>query len=182
MCHYSDTLKTNNKQLKTNKMKQTIYFLLFLFSLTSCDSGQKKHPLPNITGDWVYRSTLNVPDENVPFCISDSTGCNSPIEFATAVMKLTSADKQISGELDMGQYGKLNLKGEFLNENSFRITGTGIQNTSTQGWVYDYFGYTIPKWEFGIDQKEALVGSVIRSADHGNSKKGKVASFYSVKK
>lgn len=163
-------------------MKHTIYFFLFLFSLQSCNSGRQKQPIPNISGEWVYRSMLNIPDESVPFCNSDSTGCNSRIEFATAVMKLNSTDIQITGVLDMGEFGKLNLKGEFIDENSFKLTGTGIENTSTQGWIYDYFGHTIPKWEFGIDQKVTLVGSVIRTADHGNAKKGKVASFYLVKK
>jgi hypothetical protein len=163
-------------------MKQTIYILLILFSLTSCNSGKLNYSTPNISGEWVYRSILNISDENIPFCSADSTGCNSKLEFATAVMKLNSTDKQITGELDMGEFGKLILKGEFITENSFKITGTGIQNTSTQGWIYDYLGYTIPKWEFGVDQKETLAGSVIRTADHGNAKKGKVASFYLVKK
>lgn len=161
-------------------------YILFLFLaspifLTGCNSEGKKDN-PKLNGRWVYRSLLNIPDENVPFCTQDSTGCNSNLEFATAVMILESTGNSISGVLDMGEYGKLNLKGEFNSENGFKITGSGIESTSTQGWVYDYYGHVIPKWDHGIDQKEALVGSVIRSADHGNSKKGKVASFYIVKK
>ena len=147
-----------------------------------CHSRSPEQIPPNVNGDWVYRSTLNIPDENVPFCKADSTGCASDIEFATAVMRLKSEGKKIAGILDMGSFGKLTLEGNFVSSNSFQITGTGLINTSTQGWIYDYFGYTIPSWEQGVDQKETLVGSVVRSADHGNAKKGKVASFYLVKK
>lgn len=162
-------------------MKQIIFILLFSMGLTSC-SNRDQTGNKDISGEWVYRSVLNIPDENVPFCTNDSTGCTSELEFATALMMLQSSGDSITGELDMGEYGKLELTGNFVSENSFRITGTGLKGTNTDGWIYDYFGYTVPMWENGVNQKNTLVGSVIRTADHGNAKKGKVASFYLVKK
>lgn len=161
-----------------------ILLLFLIIVLYSCNNQNKIQVASDdlISGEWVYRSMHNIPDENIPFCEKDSIDCKNNLEFATAIMRLNSKNGVISGELDMGQWGKLKMSGKFLTSEKFEITGTGLPNSSTNGWIYDYYGYTIPNWKFGINQEKTLVGSVIRSADHGNSRKGKVASFYMVKK
>jgi len=161
-------------------MKQVIILISILYlSFTSCTDKTNYNFL---NGEWVYRSVLNIDDETVPFCQFDTIKCINNLEFATAVMTLQYSNSNISGELDMGQDGKLIMSGNKLEHGKFVLRGTGIKNSSTDGWIYDYTGFLVPEWKDGIDQKDALVGSVIRSADHGNSKKGKVASFYMVKK
>jgi hypothetical protein len=86
----------------------------------------------------------------------------------------------------MGSDGKLIMKGKFYYSNNnisnFELQGDGIKGTGTQGWIYNYYGFIIPKWKQGVNQVDALVGSVVRSVDHGQSKAGKVASFYMVRK
>ncbi|WP_298325525.1 hypothetical protein [uncultured Dokdonia sp.] len=161
---------------------KNIYIILLLFGTFSCNTEKDKVDNNFISGEWVYRSMHNIADEKIPFCEQDSTDCKNNLEFATAIMRLNSKNGIINGELDMGQWGKLKMTGKFNSSTNFELSGNGIPNTSTQGWVYDYNGYTIPDWQYGINQKDALVGSVIRSTDHGTSLKGKVASFYMVKK
>jgi hypothetical protein len=59
----------------------------------------------------------------------------------------------------------------------------GVEGTSTAGWVYAYQGFLVPSWPNGVEQRIALVGTVIRVVAHGpNSPAGYVASFVAVKK
>lgn len=54
-------------------------------------------------------------------------------------------------------------------------------------WVYDYIGYVVPPWPNGIDQRPAIVGSVIRTIPHSGGQPGTlnpagvVASFYAAR-
>lgn len=131
-----------------------------------------------ITGSWTYRSLLNNPDDTIQF---------NNLEFAVAIMKLRRMkNDSITGELDMGEAGMLKMSG-FLQycangTGQFELQGTGIPGTNTQGWIYDYRGFIVPKWQQGINQEDALVGSLVRAANHGNSKAGVVASFYMVRR
>jgi hypothetical protein len=79
---------------------------------------------------------------------------------------------------------RLRLEGSVQTGNPFsvRFRGTGVEGTAAQGWIYDYVGYLVPNWPAGEDQKPALVGSVIRTAPHGNSPAGDVASFVAVQR
>jgi hypothetical protein len=178
-------------------MKKIVLLIVVSAIVCSCQQRQKTQ-LSQMTdktffnGIWVYRSMLNIPDENIPFSRIDTSEkkecrCTSDLEFATAVMKLISHENDsISGDLDMGSSGKLLMKGKIHycnNEiSSFELQGDGIEGTSTQGWIYNYYGVIIPRWKQGVNQLDALVGSVVRTVDHGNAKAGKVASFYMVKK
>lgn len=60
----------------------------------------------------------------------------------------------------------------------------GVTGTQTEGWVYEYIGYLVPDWPNGIDQRPAIVGSVIRVVAHsgGQASAGYVASFVAVKR
>jgi hypothetical protein len=54
---------------------------------------------------------------------------------------------------------------------------------SGERWVYDYIGYLVPIWPNGVDQRAAIVGSVIRTVPHSNgqARAGYTASFIAVK-
>ncbi|MFI5142310.1 MAG: hypothetical protein ACHQII_08135, partial [Bacteroidia bacterium] len=88
--------------------------------------------------------------------------------------------------LDMGSFGKLIITGKIYYCNSaisnFELQGNGIEGTSTNGWIYNYYGFIVPEWKQGVNQVDAVVGSVVRTVDHGQSKAGKVASFYLVRR
>jgi hypothetical protein len=62
-----------------------------------------------------------------------------------------------------------------------RFQGSGDIGGET--WVYDYVGYLVPIWPNGVEQRPAIVGSVIRTVPHssGQAKAGYVASFIAVK-
>jgi hypothetical protein len=66
-----------------------------------------------------------------------------------------------------------------------RFQGTGIVNG--EQWIYDYEGYLVNHWPNGVQQRPAIVGSVIRTIPHSGGEPGTVApagvvaSFYAVK-
>ena len=49
---------------------------------------------------------------------------------------------------------------------TIRFRGVGLEETGAKGWVYDYVGYLVPSWVNGQAQTDAIIGSVIRVADH----------------
>jgi hypothetical protein len=64
---------------------------------------------------------------------------------------------------------------------SVDIVGTGRPGTGTDGWEYDYQGQLAHHWPNGVNQVQALVGSVIRAKPHNGAPAGYVASFIAVK-
>jgi hypothetical protein len=62
-----------------------------------------------------------------------------------------------------------------------RFQGIG-EGSDAEGWVYDYVGYLVPAWPNGVDQRPALVGSVVRTVAHGANPAGMVASWIAVKR
>ncbi|MGF7212771.1 hypothetical protein GGE65_007406 [Skermanella aerolata] len=67
-----------------------------------------------------------------------------------------------------------------------RFTGRGRPNTEIFDYVYDYEGEVAPAMPGAIDQRLAILGSVVRSQDHGSgdqvAKAGVAASFVAVKR
>ena len=63
---------------------------------------------------------------------------------------------------------------------SFQIVGTGRPGTDTAGWEYYYHGYLTRHWPEGINQRPALVGSVMRAKPHGEAAPA-VAPFIALK-
>ena len=161
-------------------MKQTTRLsatgLLFIM-LVAFTSGKERHQFDStfFDGNWTYRSLHNAPMET-PF---------ANLEFATAIMRFKKhSGDSIFGILDMGPGYALNLRGKLTTCNgstTFYIEGSGVPNSNTANWEYDYQGYIVPKWPNGIQQADACVGSVIRSKPHGNAKAGQTASFYMVR-
>lgn len=83
----------------------------------------------------------------------------------------------------MGGGYVMKLEGQLSEEGNnitFRMTGKGVTNTPTDGWIYDYQGIVTPNWTNGINQLTTVTGSVIRTVDHGNAKAGYTATFYMV--
>jgi hypothetical protein len=86
----------------------------------------------------------------------------------------------------------LNLNGTVLEGElvSFEMVGTGRPRTRTADWEYRYHGHLTPHWPkppnaSGVEQRPALVGSVIRVKAHNGvpirSPAGEVFSFIAVK-
>lgn len=133
--------------------------------------------LPNISGQFVYRSLLNNTSISEDF---------SNLRLGAGIMKFVQNEQGgISGTFEMGSGLNMNLEGSVYADGKacfLRLTAKGIANTATNGWIYDYVGTITPEWPNGVRQLQTITGSVIRTVDHGNSKAGLTASFYMVRK
>ncbi|MBY0475348.1 MAG: hypothetical protein K2Q13_09855 [Nitrosomonas sp.] len=130
------------------------------------------------TGNWTYRSLLNNPEVNQAF---------NNLEFGRGTITINEDAMQLLNGVIGGPGWSLTLKGsrEYGTPMRIRFQGTGIVNG--EQWIYDYEGYLISHWPNGVQQRPAIVGSVIRTIPHSGSEPGTVspagvvASFYAVK-
>jgi hypothetical protein len=140
-----------------------------------------------LVGNWTYRSWLN--DPNPVDVTPPAKMCERLTSILFAEAKLVIKDAfggQLKGKLDMGSSGSLTLFGSVGYGNPFSVRFQGVgkdKNSPSAGWVYDYIGWLVPAWPNGVDQRSAIVGSVIRTVPHSNgkAKAGLVASFVAVK-
>jgi len=136
------------------------------------------------TGSWTFRS----------FNPTYVTGDQTPQEEwglirAEAVLNLQVTATTLTGTMEWPgpPPGGLTLNGIVLQEREhvcFGMVGTGRPGTGTDGWDYRYEGHLTQHWTSGIDQRPALVGSVLRAKTHngrGQSPAGEVFSFIAVK-
>ena len=120
--------------------------------------------LPDILhGTWTYRSFLSNPDLNASF---DS------LEFGKGNIRIEEAPMQTLNGLIYGPGWELNLKGSIAYGNPFalRFEGRGIVGGAE--WIYDYIGYLVSEWPNGVDQRPAIVGSIVRTIPHPTGPNG----------
>jgi hypothetical protein len=105
-----------------------------------------------LSGSWTYRSFLN---EHRPIYETASPTANGLI-LQEAVLRLeTPTDRTVRGAIEWPGRS-LDVQGTIYGFPSiFQITGTG------GGWEYRYQGFLTTDWERGVNQRPALVGSVI---------------------
>lgn len=116
-----------------------------------------------LVGTWTYRSFLNDPDLSADF---DS------LEFGRGNIAIEPAPmNEFKGRIYDTSW-ELNLKGSINYGNPFnvRFQGTGV--VGGEQWIYDYEGYVIPPWPNGVDQRMAMVGSIVRTIPHSSSSGG----------
>jgi hypothetical protein len=126
------------------------------------------------TGSWSYRSFRNDPDLSTDF---------NDLRFGVGTLELMESEfGRLSGSLG-GEGWNLNLVGGYTYGNPFSLRFQGSGDIAGEMWAYDYVGYLVPIWPNGVDQRPAIVGSVIRTLPHssGQAKAGYVASFIAVK-
>ena len=132
--------------------------------------------LPELAGQWTYRSFLSDPDVTLPF---------DRIRFGAGILSLQAVrDGMVTGRLSFGDQFGLAVRGSvgFGEPITLRFQGSG-DRPGTDGWVYDYVGYYVPAWPGGVGQRPAIVGTVIRSVGHsdGQAPSGVVASWIALK-
>lgn len=133
-----------------------------------------ENPVSLFTGEWYYRSFYNNPDPTVQ---------PNDLLFGSGQMIFENKDVEpgvVNGRFDFGSGYNMTFKGwiTFGNPMSLRIRAFGIDGTPTDGWIYDYYCHYVSQWPYGVDQRKALVGSVIRAVPHNGEPAGVVASFY----
>ena len=125
-------------------------------------------------GVWSYRSFVNDPDLSAEF---------NSLRFGAGTLDMVVSEAgQISGTLG-GPGWSLTLAGEAVDGDPKKVRFQGRGQIGGETWVYDYLGYMVPAWPGGVDQVDAIVGSVIRTEAHsgGQAQAGFVASFYAVR-
>lgn len=128
----------------------------------------------SIDGTWTYRSFLNNSDQNVE---------PNNLLFGMGTLVLTEATPgELSGSLG-GTGWSLDVHGTVSRADQTLIQWQGRGEIGGELWVYDYLGFLVPNWPNGVDQVDAIVGSVIRTEPHsqGQAQAGFSASFYAVR-
>jgi len=128
----------------------------------------------SFVGTWTYRSLINNPDLGVSF---------DDLRFGMGTLVLTEPSLgKVAGSIG-GPGWSLALSGEVIPGEPTQVLFTGTGEIGGETWVYSYRGYVVPSWPNGVDQIDALVGSIIRDVPHsgGQAKAGYVASFYAVR-
>ena len=156
-------------------------------------------------GSWTYRSFLNAPDQ---FFDAITTALQDPDQlekhpkqcvawlqklFAPSGLVLGYGTIQIveapptvlKGTIG-GSGWSLDLTGSRSYGNPMEVRFQGKGNVRGAEWIYDYVGYLVPYWPNGVQQRPAMVGSIVRAIPHpsengGTSPAGVVASWYAVR-
>jgi hypothetical protein len=121
---------------------------------------------PNIgslTGTWTYRSFLNDPDVATDF---------NALEFGRGNISVTDAPLGVFKGRIFGPGWGLDLNGAigYGSPWSVRFQGAGVVGDET--WIYDYTGVVVPPWPNGVDQRPAIVGSIVRAVPHASGTGG----------
>jgi hypothetical protein len=130
-----------------------------------------------LVGKWTYRSFLNDPDLATQF---------NDLEFGRGTIEITAAPmNELKGTIG-GPGWQLQLKGSITYGNPFTVRFQGKGVISGQEWVYDYIGYVVRPWPNGVNQRMAMVGSIVRTIPHssgsgGTSPAGVVCSWIAVR-
>lgn len=126
---------------------------------------------------WAYRSLLNDPDLETGF---------KDLSFGNGTIVIEHGPMQALVGTIGGPGWSLTLKGsrEYGSPMRARFQGKGVVGGAA--WIYDYEAWLVSPWPNGVDQRAAMVGSVIRTIPHPGKGAGTVhpagvvASFYAV--
>jgi hypothetical protein len=153
-------------------------------------------------GSWTYRSLLNDPSQffdpidsalsDPDSLLKDPKRCLGYLKqvyglfFGYGTITIAEAPSTILTGTIGGSGWSLALTGSrsYGNPMEIRFEGKGVVSGSE--WIYDYVGYLVPQWQNGVQQGQAMVGSIVRAIPHpsgggGISPAGVVASWYAVK-
>lgn len=139
--------------------------------------------MSDLTGVWTYRSfvnnpsAINTPDDALKLIFGEGEltieNANADAGFRAALSFGGDAVMDLAGEI---------IEGDYVHPLVVTAKGRGRPNSSIADFAYDYIFYAVPAWPEAVDQRPALVGTVMRAADHGNAKKGVTASTITVRR
>jgi hypothetical protein len=153
-------------------------------------------------GNWTYRSLLN--DSNQFFdpiaaALSDPDKLQKDpkqcllylqqvfgLFFGYGTISIVEAPINILTGTIGGSGWSLDLTGSRSYGNPMEVQFQGKGLVGGSDWIYAYVGYLVPHWPNGVQQRTAMVGSIVRAIPHpsgngGVSPAGVVASWYAVK-
>lgn len=131
----------------------------------------------NLVGTWTYRSFINDPDGSTPF---------NNLEFGEGNIQVNEAPMGVFKGRIYGPGWQLELNGSINYGYPYvaRFQGRGVVGGAE--WIYDYLGFVAPPWPNGIDQRPAIVGTIVRTIPHpggngGVAPAGVVCSWIAVR-
>ena len=138
----------------------------------------------NLLGTWTYRSFVNNPQP-----VNGDAAAALKLIFGEGALTIEAADPKqgFRAALSFGGAAVMDLRGSFTPGSGtapavIAARGTGRKGSGIESFVYDYIFYPVAAWPGGVGQRQALVGTVMRAADHGNAKKGAVASTITLRR
>ncbi|MGH3941375.1 MAG: hypothetical protein ACRDTG_22645 [Pseudonocardiaceae bacterium] len=140
----------------------------------------------NFAGSWIYRSFVNNTELEAEADDVLLARGGLKLEVGDTSSELYADAREITGRLSFGDlYLTISGTVEPSDPPTIRFRGTGVEDTWTAGWIYDYVGYLAPIWPNGKGQQPTIVGTVIRTVDHkasggGISPAGYTLSFIAV--
>lgn len=134
-------------------------------------------PMDVLVGMWTHRAFLNDPDLATPF---------DKLEFGRGHIRVDPAAVNEVKGLAYGDDWSLTLNGSTSWGNPFELRFEGRGIVRGEEHVYDCVGYVVRRWPNGIDQRLAIVGSIVRTVPHasgtgGVAPAGLVCSWIAVK-
>ena len=135
-----------------------------------------------LEGVWTYRSFINNPQP-----VDGNADAALDLIFGEGELTVeTASDGRFKAALSFGGDAIMDLDGEIVPgsrgaPDTISARGAGRPGSGIEDFHYDYIFYPAPTWPNGVDQRPALVGTVMRAADHGTSKAGYVASSVTVR-
>jgi hypothetical protein len=153
-------------------------------------------------GKWTYRSFVNDPTQfldnignalsNPNQLLQNPSQCLALLQqlyglvFGNGTIEIVDAPLNVLTGTIGGPGWSLDLYGSrsYGNPMQVRFQGKGVVGGAQ--WIYDYEGYLVPQWPNGVQQRAAMVGSIVRTIPHpssggGTSPAGVVASWYAVR-
>lgn len=137
----------------------------------------------SLKGDWTYRSFANEPRP-----VAGDAQAALDLIFGEGLLTIkAAAPSGFKAALSFGGKAVMDLVGSFTPAARgapaiIAARGTGRKGSGIENFVYDYIFYPVAPWPGGIGQRQALVGTVMRAADHGAAKKGVVVSAVAVRR
>ena len=137
----------------------------------------------SLKGEWTYRSFVNEPRP-----VGNEAQAALGLIFGEGALTVAQADAGgFKAALSFGGKAVMDLVGSFKPGPAgapavIAARGTGRKGSGIENFVYDYVFYPVEPWTGGIGQRQAMVGTVMRAADHGNAKKGAVVSAVAVRR
>ncbi len=164
-------------------MRRFFLALLIAVAWISAAPAQSAPSPGDLVGSWLYRSFHNRPEP-----VAGDPAAALKLIFGEGDFEIVSIGaNKVTGMLSFGTAFVLDIEGTYKvspdrTSVDLRLTGKGRAGTKTDGWIYDYIGFSVPTWPNAVDQRGAIVGSVIRTVQHGTAPAGVTASFVMIRK
>lgn len=117
-----------------------------------------------LVGTWTYRSFLSDPELDTDF---------DALEFGRGNIRIDDGPMQDFSGLIYGPGWSLDLKGSTTYGDPFTVRFQGKGVVGGAEWIYDYLGYVVKPWPNGVDQRPAIVGTIVRTIPHPTGPNGK---------